>query len=343
MSALVAKGVQFLLKQLAMDPKLALKVLFIGILLPLAFLIILVIGPITLITRIPMIKSDQFQQYIDVTNKIKHEKNVQVDWHNLVGIDAVLLNQDFSNVSKNHIQSIANHFVMKDTVHKQKTIMVHKTCIRFDENGRVIKEMCEFPEKISYTTNGYKLRPLKDVLNILVKKGMLQKKQISLVMSYIQNSSTSDASANLKELPKITNGIFMRPATGRITSGFGMRWGEFHFGVDIGGGGRKGVPIVAVADGVVDKSYKSTTYGECIMIIHHIKGVLYESVYAHMSLGSRRVKVGDHVKKGTIIGIMGSTGDSTGEHLHFELHKGGKWNFHKTFAVNPIYYINFNE
>ena len=71
------------------------------------------------------------------------------------------------------------------------------------------------------------------------------------------------------------------------------------------------------------------------MIVHTIDGVTWETVYAHMRSGSRTVNVGDYVTQGQTIGVMGNTGDSSGQHLHFELHKGG-WNINKSNAVNPL-------
>ena len=69
--------------------------------------------------------------------------------------------------------------------------------------------------------------------------------------------------------------------------------------------------------GQVSRSYFSTSYGECIMIVHNINGVTWETVYAHMRSGSRTVKQGDYVTQGQTIGVMGETGQAYGQHLHF--------------------------
>ncbi|MFP3379654.1 M23 family metallopeptidase [Bacillus sp. SIMBA_069] len=123
--------------------------------------------------------------------------------------------------------------------------------------------------------------------------------------------------------------------TTRITSGFrGSR--PNHHGVDLAESGYH--PIYAAASGQVSRSYFSSSYGECIMIMHTIDGVTWETVYAHMRSGSRTVKVGDYVTQGQTIGVMGSTGQAEGQHLHFELHKGG-WNDSKSNAVNPLDYL----
>ena len=104
-----------------------------------------------------------------------------------------------------------------------------------------------------------------------------------------------------------------------------------HYGVDIANS--SDVPIVAAADGVVVRSYYSTSYGNAVFISHSINGQVYTTVYAHME--SRMVSNGQTVSKGQQIGIMGNTGQSFGQHLHFELHKG-PWTASKSGAINPV-------
>ncbi|MDN3019045.1 peptidoglycan DD-metalloendopeptidase family protein [Paenibacillus sp. BSR1-1] len=153
------------------------------------------------------------------------------------------------------------------------------------------------------------------------------------------NSSSSSSSSSLSSgggassgaVPGVSSGYWTQPAVGTFTSGFGGRGSEFHYGVDIAN--RTQVPIVAAADGVVIRSYLSSSYGNCIFVSHSINGQVYTTVYAHMS--SRMVGNGAVVKKGQQIGVMGNTGDSTGQHLHFELHKG-PWTQDKRNAINPV-------
>lgn len=133
--------------------------------------------------------------------------------------------------------------------------------------------------------------------------------------------------------PPVSSGNFTRPAEGYISSGFGPRSLGYHYGVDIAKGGL--VPIVAAADGIVIRSYYSPSYGEAVFISHHINGQTYTTVYAHMRMGSRKVGQLQSVKKGQVLGYMGNTGDSYGQHLHFELHRG-EWNSAKSNAVNPV-------
>ncbi|TYS63731.1 peptidoglycan DD-metalloendopeptidase family protein [Bacillus infantis] len=151
----------------------------------------------------------------------------------------------------------------------------------------------------------------------------------------ISSSSSSNSGGGgggpVSSAPSISGGNFTKPAAGVVTSGLGQRWGTFHAGVDIAKSGT--VPIVAAADGVVIRSYFSSSYGNAVFIAHSIDGQVYTTVYAHMS--SRSIGTGATVSKGQQIGIMGNTGDSQGQHLHFELHRG-PWNASKSNAINPI-------
>ncbi|WAA11396.1 murein hydrolase activator EnvC family protein [Fervidibacillus albus] len=148
-----------------------------------------------------------------------------------------------------------------------------------------------------------------------------------------------EAANNGTTIP-VASGTFIRPAAGPVTSEFGPRWGTTHYGIDIGGttSGVAGDPIYAVAAGVVSKSYYSTSYGNVVFITHYIDGQVYTTVYAHLL--SRGVSEGQIVNQGDVIGKMGTTGYSTGVHLHFEFHVG-EWNYAKSNAVNPRNYINF--
>lgn len=143
-------------------------------------------------------------------------------------------------------------------------------------------------------------------------------------------SSSNGGGASSGAAPGVSSGFWTQPAVGYSSSGFGGRGSEFHYGVDIAN--KSSVPIVAAADGVVIRSYYSSSYGNCIFISHSINGQVYTTVYAHMS--SRIVGNGAVVKKGQQIGVMGNTGASHGQHLHFELHRG-PWTQDKHNAIDP--------
>jgi hypothetical protein len=118
------------------------------------------------------------------------------------------------------------------------------------------------------------------------------------------------------------------PVAARITSGFGprihpiLRFARMHRGIDFGA--RWGSPIVAAADGQVTAAGWAGGYGRQVRIAH--SGGTATS-YSHMS--SMAVAPGTHVRQGQLIGYVGSSGMSTGPHLHYEVHRGGR-------AVNPL-------
>lgn len=176
---------------------------------------------------------------------------------------------------------------------------------------------------------------------LLAKQEAAMKRQIKLLEEQKRRESarprySNNSSSNNNQVIPISNGTFTRPTVGVITTRFEYRWGEFHPGIDIANSA--GTPVVAAADGVVFRSYLSSSYGNCIFITHYIDGQVYTTVYAH--LNQRVVSENQVVHKGDVIGYMGSTGFSTGNHLHFELHRG-PWNAAKSNAINPLSYVNF--
>ena len=124
----------------------------------------------------------------------------------------------------------------------------------------------------------------------------------------------SDEVARLDEAARAP--LFSKPAEGAFTSGFGMRWGSMHTGVDIAN--TPGTPIRAVAAGTVIDSGPAQGFGNWIRIRHEDGSI---SVYGHMQ--SLNVAVGETVESGQNIAGMGSMGFSTGSHLHFEIWPDG--------------------
>jgi murein DD-endopeptidase MepM/ murein hydrolase activator NlpD len=116
---------------------------------------------------------------------------------------------------------------------------------------------------------------------------------------------------------------FVRPAEGTFTSGFGGRWGAFHYGVDIANA--IGTPIYAVTDGVVEDAGPVSGFGLWV-VLRHPDGT--HSVYGHVN--RMFVTVGQHVAAGQQIAEIGNRGESTGPHLHFEI-----WAANGT-KINPL-------
>lgn len=122
---------------------------------------------------------------------------------------------------------------------------------------------------------------------------------------------------------------FLRMPTrgGYVTSNFGPRWGSTHSGMDIAG--EIGDPVCSALDGKVKECRYDGNYGNKILIQHE-DGI--ETIYGHLS--KFEVKVGDEIKKGQLIGRVGSTGRSTGPHLHFEVRVNGSPVDPKKYLVN---------
>jgi murein DD-endopeptidase MepM/ murein hydrolase activator NlpD len=122
---------------------------------------------------------------------------------------------------------------------------------------------------------------------------------------------------------------FALPVIGALSSPFGWRWGQVHAGVDLHL--KTGDTVVSAFDGVVRMSKWYGGYGNCVVVRHH-NGL--ETLYGHLS--KRIVQPGDLVNAGQVIGLGGSTGYSTGPHLHFETRIMGK-------AFNPQMLIDFKK
>ncbi len=103
----------------------------------------------------------------------------------------------------------------------------------------------------------------------------------------------------------------------KVSSGFGRRWGRLHAGIDLRA--PQGTPIRAAADGEVVFAGFSGAYGRMIVISH---GQGIETVYAHNS--RNRVRKGQRVQKGEIIGNVGRSGNATGYHVHFDFRRNGR-------------------
>lgn len=109
----------------------------------------------------------------------------------------------------------------------------------------------------------------------------------------------------------------VKPAEGRLTSGFGPRWGTNHNGIDIAN--KIGTPIKAVTDGEVINAGPAQGFGQWVRVRHN-DGTI--SVYGHID--TYGVKVGQRVRAGEQIATMGNKGQSTGPHLHLEIIEGGR-------------------
>lgn len=178
-----------------------------------------------------------------------------------------------------------------------------------------------------------------------IKVAMVEAKE-KRVFLYADEDGYGYTSSTQKQAYTVTGKkkvVYMRPVSNtksgqsfgmplrhiRITSSFAykryhpiLKRYRPHHGTDFGA--KRGTPLLAVSKGIVSFSGRMGGYGNVVKIKH--KGG-YESLYAHQS--KRRVRKGQRVTKGQVIGYVGSTGRSTGPHLHFGLKKHGRW-------INPM-------
>ena len=172
-------------------------------------------------------------------------------------------------------------------------------------------------------TNGKKMvtYEVKETSGAVVEKTTLNEIVISEPVSAVVNKGTKAVALSSRS----GDGILNWPMSGKITSPYGTRSTGFHSGLDIGGVIGRGV--YAAAGGKVVLSSWYYAYGNCILIDH---GNGMKTRYAHLS--AYKVKVGDTVERGQLIGLCGNTGRSTGPHLHFEVIVNGS-------TKNPINYL----
>lgn len=146
-----------------------------------------------------------------------------------------------------------------------------------------------------------------------------------------EENEKKQQAANGGQPTTFTDGRFIRPTNSGyyISSGYGSRWGSFHSGIDITAGGCYGAPIYAAASGTVITASSHWSYGNYVVIDH---GGGYSTLYAHAS--SLAVSKGQYVNQGDVIAYIGSTGQSTGPHLHFEVRVNGN-------TQNPSNWVSY--
>jgi len=169
-----------------------------------------------------------------------------------------------------------------------------------------------------------------------VHKGLIQQMHKSLEDLETKTAIASISQSQLNDFLKEQKSILactpsIRPTDGWFSSGFGYRISpftnqrEFHKGIDIANS--IGTPVIASADGLVVHASKEGNFGKMIAINH---GYNLKTRYGHLS--KYRIKKGQYVKRGQIIGEVGNTGRCTGPHLHYEVLLNG-------VPVNPLRFI----
>ena len=223
----------------------------------------------------------------------------------------------------------------EDPLHKGSKINVLKAApmitVTLDQE---VKAQAPVPFKTVVREDADQLKSVKKVeragkAGVVETTTALQSKNGKVISSVTQSSrlvqETVDQIVVVGTKEGLATGSFIKPTVGRLSSPFGPRWGRFHYGIDLAN--RTGTDVVAADGGVVTRVGMAGSYGNLI-IIDHQNGT--STRYAHLS--AYNVKVGDVVAQGQSIGKIGSTGRSTGPHLHFEVRVGG-------VAKNPLDFI----
>lgn len=241
---------------------------------------------------------------------------------------------------KEENQELLEHFnILNKEVTELQTAL--KSLQQRDDNiYRVIFEAEPIPTSIRTAGSGGT-----EKYKELLRKGLKKEKLILEARSkidqmkksmYVQTKSYDDIAKLIKNKSEMMSCMpAIQPVANkgltRLTSGFGMRVhpiykvGQFHPGIDFAA--PQGTPIYATADGTVEKSEFEGGYGNHITINH---GYGYKTLYGHMY--EMRVRKGQKVKRGELIGSVGSTGFSTAPHVHYEVLYNGE-------HVNPVFYF----
>lgn len=162
---------------------------------------------------------------------------------------------------------------------------------------------------------------LRNALNERIREFLAEADQVaaqeSTLVAFIRSHDVSRASRDDGGAGgRVSGAGLIWPVSGPVTSEYGSRWGRMHEGIDIGAG--SGTPIRAARAGTVTFSGQMSGYGNVIIVDH---GGGFSTLYAHQSRLAARA--GQDVGQGEVIGYVGSTGHSTGPHLHFETRVNG--------------------
>jgi len=182
----------------------------------------------------------------------------------------------------------------------------------------------------------YKIFPHKSKERIVEASDDSHSGSVDIQALILELQKSLDSVDEIKDYLRIQKDIYLAtpkgyPTWGHVTSPFGRREDpftkdiSFHSGIDIAAS--PGTPIRATADGVVSYSGR-TLYSGNVVILEH--GLGFSTVYAHNNKNG--VKVGQKLKMGDLVGYVGSTGKSTGPHVHYEIWQKGK-------AVNPQHFL----
>ncbi|MGG2201880.1 M23 family metallopeptidase [Paenibacillus validus] len=308
-------------------PDKAIKVILGAVFVALIFLILLFAGPIMVFKHIPLGKTtSEFNFYTKAAQKIEQDTGVLIGWQKIMAIDAVLLDQEFAGSSESRAYGYKKYFIREEQKKIEKTCS--RTVTKKDKDGNEYEDSEDYD--CSYWITVYYERNYDDVLNMLVADGKLPADKIEDVKRYnIYDASplAVDVGDALPPgwMPTIRDFAWPTENVFTVTSLFGPRTDPIEFvttvhnGLDIGAA--TGTPVLAVKDGKVIYAKYMGNAGNTVIIQHDNDT---ETRYYHLS--KITVKAGDKVKQKDKVGEVGSTGRSTGPHLHMEVR----------IAANPV-------
>lgn len=262
--------------------------------------------------------------------KKKYDDKTEISFYNEVKVESGIFSSD----------SIENTDTLIKKAEKDELLQV------LVKTTQVVKEDLPYSTKVKYDKS--KDSSYKKV----IKKGVTGKQETTYKVSYLDGVQVDAAIMNVKTVKKSSNQVIVKgngkkkanvsdkgfmwpaPSVHSISSSYGYReGGEFHTGLDIADGDCYGATIVASKSGTVEwAGYDDSGYGNYVIINH---GDGYKTLYGHCS--SVAVSQGQKVTQGQTIAAIGSTGQSTGNHLHFEVRTGDD----RSDRQNPLDYVSY--
>lgn len=331
------------------------KLLFSAIFIPLGlvmFIGLLFAGPGTIHKHVPLAEDAQYRYYLNAVAQIKTDTTIELDYQQIMAIDAVLLKQDFTTSSQERAYNYKKYFIREEQVEKScggttqpapsgNTVV---GVIVGGPSGPAAPVATAAPTKTCYKTVYYS-RTFDDALKMMVADHIISSDQIETIKNYLKFKITLSDFNDDDDEGADTGGLVVEgdidlkdsefawplpKANTRITSPFGMRVHPVtgvrtgHKGVDLAAS--TGTEIYSIADGTISFVGNIGNGGNAVYITHG-SGII--SKYMHMS--SFGVTAGQHVVRGQLIGWSGATGRVTGPHLHLQIDVNGT-------PVNPMYF-----
>lgn len=306
------------------------KLLMVIIFIPLAFIAfigLLISGPGHVYKHIPLGQDEsQFNYYINAAAQIQTETGISVNWQEIMAIDAVVLEQDFSTSSQSRAYGYKDYFIREE----QKEVSCPESSTSDNKNSG--GENDDSPPKKCYETV-YHGRTFDEVLHLLVRDGVIKQDQIEDVKNYMLFSLTDELTGDhtgggvhFEGNFVVTKFRFAWPLPAEnsfVTSPFSTRIDPIngtiadHKGVDFRAS--IGTKVYAMDDATVVYAGEAGTAGIMVQL-KHTNGM----VSKYMHLNEVKVSSDQKVSKGDLIALSGNTGRSTGPHLHFQIEINGR-------------------